>query len=48
MHNLHTDLSFFPERIKIEKAEMLVANLNDTNEYATHVRIFKNIYQIID
>ena len=28
-HKLHNDLSFFPERIKIEKVEKIKGNLND-------------------
>ena len=33
LHNLHNDLPFFPERMKIEKLEKLVANLQDKEEY---------------
>ena len=29
LHNLHNDLPIFPERMKIEKVEKLVANLHD-------------------
>ena len=29
LHNFHNDLSFLPERMKIEKVEKLVANLHD-------------------
>ena len=32
------DLQFFPERIKIEKVKMLVANLHDKIEYVIHTR----------
>ena len=32
LHELHNDLSFLPERIKIEKVEKLVANLHDKTE----------------
>ena len=28
LHNLHNDLPFLPERMKIEKVEKVVANLN--------------------
>ena len=31
-YELHNDLSFLPERIKIEKVEKLVANLHDKTE----------------
>ena len=40
LHNLHNDLSFFSERIKIEKVEKLVANLPD-KEYIIHIRNLK-------
>ena len=33
LHELHNDLSFSPERIKIEK---LVTNLHDKTEYICH------------
>ena len=32
LHNLHHDLSFLPEKMKIEKVEKLVANLHDKIE----------------
>ena len=31
LHEAHHDLSFLPERMKIEKIEKLVANLHDKN-----------------
>ena len=34
---------FLPERMKIEKVEKLVANLNDKNEYIIHIRSLKHI-----
>ena len=34
LHNLHNDLSFLHERIKIEK---VVANLNIKEEYLIHI-----------
>ena len=37
LHNLCNDLSFSPERMKIEKVKKLVANLHDKTEYAIHV-----------
>ena len=36
LHNLHNDLPFLPERMKIEKFEKLVANLHDKAEYVMH------------
>ena len=38
LHELHNDLPFLPERIKIEKFEKLVANLHDKTEYAITIR----------
>ena len=32
LHELHNDLTFLPERMKIEKVEKLVANLHDKTE----------------
>ena len=29
LHKFHNDLSFLPERMKIEKVEVLVANLHE-------------------
>ena len=31
LNNLHNDLTFLPERVKIEKVEKVVANLHDKN-----------------
>ena len=31
LNNLHNDLTFIPERVKIEKVEKVVANLHDKN-----------------
>ena len=39
LHNLHNNLSFLPERMKIEKDEKLVANLHDKTEYDVHIRV---------
>ena len=38
LHELHNDLPFLPERMKIEKVEKIVANLNDKTEYVIHTR----------
>ena len=37
LHELHNDLLFLPERMKIESIEKLVANLHDKTEYVIHV-----------
>ena len=39
--NFINDLPFLLERMKIEKVEMLVANLHDKTEYVTHIRNLK-------
>ena len=31
LNNLHNDLTFLPEKVKIEKVEKVVANLHDKN-----------------
>ena len=41
MHELHNDLPYLPERMKLEKVEKLVANLHDSTEYIIHIRNLK-------
>ena len=41
LHNLHSNLPFFPERMKTEKVEKLVANLHDKEEYVIYIRNLK-------
>ena len=38
---LHNNLPFLSERMKIEKAGKLVANLHDKTEYVLHIRNLK-------
>ena len=40
---LHNDLRFFLEKMKIEKVEKLVANLHDKTEYVIHIRNLKQV-----
>ena len=57
LHNLRYDLPFSPERMKIEKAEKLVANLHGKTEYAIHIKnlkealnyelVWKKVYRVI-
>ena len=57
LHNLRYDLPFSPERMKIEKAEKLAANLHDKTEYAIHIKnlkealnyelVWKKVYRVI-
>ena len=42
LHDLHNDLPFLPERIKIEKVEKFVANLHDKTECVIHIRNLKH------
>ena len=37
LHELHNNLTFIPERMKIEKVEKLVASLHDKAENITHI-----------
>ena len=41
LNDLHNDLPFLPERMKIEKVEKLVTNLHDKTEYVIHIRNLK-------
>ena len=41
LHELHIDLSFLPERMKIEKVEKPVTNLHDKTKYVIHIRNLK-------
>ena len=43
LHELHNDLPFLPERMKIEKFIKLVANLHDKNKYVIHIRNIKQV-----
>ena len=38
---MHNDLTFLPERIKIQKVKKVVANLHDKTEYVIHIRNLK-------
>ena len=41
LHNLHSDLPFLPERMKINKCNKFVCNLYDKNNYVVHIRSLK-------
>ena len=41
LHELHNELPFLPERIKLEKVEKLITKLHDKSEYAIHIRNLK-------
>ena len=57
LHELHTDVLFLPERMKIEQFEKLVANLHDKTENVMHIinlnqalnhkLVFKKFHRVI-
>ena len=57
LYDLHSDLPFLPERMKVNKCNKLVCNLHDKNNYVVHIRslkqalnhalILKNVHRVI-
>ena len=57
LHDLHSDLPFLPERMKIDKCSKLACNLFDRNNYVVDIRslkqalnhglIFKKVHRVI-
>ena len=43
LHDLHSDLPFLPERMKIDKWSKLVCNLYDKKDYVVHIRSLKQV-----
>ena len=41
LHDLHSDLPFLPERMKIDKCKKLVCNLHDKKRYVLQIRSLK-------
>ena len=41
LHELHKDLPFLSERMKLEKVEKFVANLHEKTGHVIHIRILK-------
>ena len=41
LHDLHSDLPFLPERMRIDKCSKLICNLYDENNYVVHIRSLK-------
>ena len=39
LHDLHSDLPFLSERMKIDKCSKLVCNLHDKNNYVVHIKV---------
>ena len=54
LHDLHNDMSFLLERMKIEKVKKLVANLHDKTEHIRNLKqalnnglVLKRVYKVI-
>ena len=57
LYELHNDLQFLPEKMKIEKVEKLATNLHDKTEYVIQIRklkqplnhglVLKKVYRVI-
>ena len=43
LHDLHEDLPFLPERMKIGKCKKLVCNMYDKKNYVVHIRSLKQV-----
>ena len=41
LFNLHKDLSFSPERKKVNKVEKLIYSIEDKDKYVIHIRVLK-------
>ena len=41
LHDSHSDLPFFPRRMKIDKCKKLVCNLRDKKNYVVHIKSLK-------
>ena len=41
LHDLHSDLPFLPERMKIDECSKLACNLYDINNYVVYIRSLK-------
>ena len=41
LHDLHSDLPFLPERMKIDKCKKLVCNFHDKKKYVVHIKSLK-------
>ena len=43
LHDLHSDLPYLPEKIKINKCNKLMYNLYDKYNYVIHIRSLKQV-----
>ena len=41
LHDLHSDLTFLPKRMKIDKCKKLVCNLHNKKKYVVHIKSLK-------
>ena len=41
LHDLHSDLPFLPQRMKINKCDKLIFDLFDKNNYVAHISLLK-------
>ena len=41
LHDLHSDLPFLPERMRINRCNKLICNLSDKNKYVVHIKSLK-------
>ena len=41
VRDLHSDLPFFPQRMKINKCDKLICNLYDKNNYVVHISLLR-------
>ena len=41
LHDLHSDLPFLPERMKVNKCNKRLCNMYDKNNYVIHIRALK-------
>ena len=41
LHKLHSDLPFLPERMKINKVDKLICNLQNKRNYVVHIALLK-------
>ena len=48
LHKLHSDLPFLPERIKINKVDKLVCNVQNKRNYVVYIAalIFKKVHNM--
>ena len=43
LHDLHNDLPFLPQKMKINKCDKLICNIYDKNNYVVHISLLKQV-----